>query len=435
MRKFMSMKKTFIGLILFGLLCTLSRGSVDDRAPFRLEKYSLKSYSPAAYSPGPEILFNRLSALDSLKLSLSSSLGLNSNDKKSGPESKAKWGRATVEYFTMLLYSWPNHLRTYTGRLEEWEFGWNWKDQLRRTFTLDGWRFDSNSFFMNYGHVIAGASYYNIARSNNMDVFDAFLFNIAGSLFWEYIPEWRQVISINDVAYNVFGALSIGEMLFQVSKYFMQKKGFIYRIFEFANPIVKLNNWLDGGKEEPWQKKNPATTGFIDIFLGQRWISPLDELKKSSTIWFGVETRLRSFPDNRRKEYYSGQEPFINLTEARWNQSSDNEGVVESSFRALVQLFSLVNQRIDENHRGSSFSLGLASAFTYYKRRPVVFYDSHQVRPRHGIDIHLENPREFKDKYTAVHILGPRIEYSTYRGICLSGSAAHFFLILLLSTR
>ena len=335
--------------------------------------------------------------------------------KKNERESRVNLGRATLEYFTVLLYSWPNHLRTYDGRLEEWEFGWNWDDQLRRTFTLDGWRFDSNSFFMNYGHVLAGASYYNIARSNNMNVFQSFLFNTAGSLFWEYIPEWRQVISINDVVYNVFGALSMGEALFQVSKYFMNKKGFIYRLLEFTNPLTKMNKWLDGKTIEPWQKTSPASSGFFDIFFGQRYLNALDNGDIGKTFWIGIETRLRSFPDINRKEF-SGPDPSINFTEVRWNMSTDKDGKAEANFRALVQLFSLVNQKIDKNNRGHSFSFGLASAFTYYRRRPVAFYDSHKVRPRHGVDLHLEEPRNFTDKYTAVHMLGPRIEYTAYRG-------------------
>lgn len=329
---------------------------------------------------------------------------------------KIKLFRATLEYFGLLAYSWPDHWKTYPERKEEWAYAWTWKDQLKRTFTFDAWRFDCNSFFTNYRHSVAGALYHTIARSNNMSVGQSLLFTTAGSLFWEYVPEWRQVLAINDVLYNIVGAVTLGELWFQTGRYFLNKKGFVYRILGFLNPITKVNNFLDGRGKKPWREVPAASSSFFDMFYGRRFLRPQDPQVSGSTSWIGLETSMRAFPDFSRTGRFFEWLPIVSLAEGRWNISRDGEGVFEADLRVLVQLFSLVKQDIDESRRGSSLSLGLCSAFTYYRRRPVAFYDSHQIRPRHGDDLHLEEPRNFKDKYSAVHLAGPRIEYSRFMG-------------------
>lgn len=329
---------------------------------------------------------------------------------------KIKLFRATLEYFGLLAYSWPDHWKTYPERKEEWAYGWTWKDQLKRTFTFDAWRFDCNSFFTNYRHSVAGALYHTIARSNNMSVGQSLLFTTAGSLFWEYVPEWRQVLAINDVLYNIVGALTLGELWFQTGKYFLNKKGFVYRVLGFLNPITKVNNFLDGKGKKPWREVPDSVSNFFDLYYGRRYLRPRDQQISGSTSWIGLETSMRSFPDFSRPGHFTEWLPTVSLAEGRWSISRDDEGVLEANIRVLVQLFSLVKQNIDESRRGSSLSFGLCSAFTYYRLRPVAFYDSHQIRPRHGDDLHLEEPRDFKDKYSAVHLAGPRIEYTRYMG-------------------
>jgi hypothetical protein len=59
--------------------------------------------------------------------------------------------------------------------------------------------------------------------------------------------------------------------------------------------------------------------------------------------------------------------------------------------------------------RGSGSILGVGSAFTLFIKAPVTDYDAGEVRV--GLDnLHLEDTRDFRDKYSIVHLLGPVYE-------------------------
>lgn len=53
-------------------------------------------------------------------------------------------------------------------------------------------------------------AYYELARSNNLPWWNSLLYSVGGSLYWEYIVEWREVISISDNITTGFGGYILG---------------------------------------------------------------------------------------------------------------------------------------------------------------------------------------------------------------------------------
>jgi hypothetical protein len=70
-------------------------------------------------------------------------------------------------------------------------------------------------------------------------------------------------------------------------------------------------------------------------------------------------------------------------------------------------------QDIDELSRGYALSVGLGSAFSYLRKRPI-YYDSRDYQ------VHVtpapEPPVDFRDKFAVVHIAGPVVDWTRFSG-------------------
>ena len=72
-------------------------------------------------------------------------------------------------------------------------------------------------------------------------------------------------------------------------------------------------------------------------------------------------------------------------------------------------------QKLKDGHGQAGF-LGLSSAFTLFTQKKVAFYDCCEVEYNDGQDLHLEEPRNFKDKYNIVHVAGPLLDWTRFSG-------------------
>jgi hypothetical protein len=80
----------------------------------------------------------------------------------------------------------------------------------------DGMTLDANNFTTNcVGHVYSGNLYYNAARSNGYGFFRSMMFSIGGSLMWEYLGEFKEEASLNDLFTTGIGGALFGEALHQ----------------------------------------------------------------------------------------------------------------------------------------------------------------------------------------------------------------------------
>ena len=153
-------------------------------------------------------------------------------------------GRALLEFSALLVYENYRYWAE-AGFVEDWQFEFTWEDQKRRLLELEGVRFDSNGFEINWTHAYAGAVYYNIGRANNLGVGESFLLAALESLYWETVVEWREVFSVNDTIVTDFGALSIGEPWYQISRYLLSRQSPVARVLGFINPLMGLHSVFD----------------------------------------------------------------------------------------------------------------------------------------------------------------------------------------------
>ncbi len=108
--------------------------------------------------------------------------------------------------------------------------------RVRLTDIHEALRYDTNNIYLNAGaHPFAGGLYYFAPRRNGFNFLESALFAIAGSTTWEYLYEYREVLSINDLIITPLAGIPTGEVFFQLIRFFADKDGHEKRIWRNFN--------------------------------------------------------------------------------------------------------------------------------------------------------------------------------------------------------
>lgn len=92
--------------------------------------------------------------------------------------------------------------------------------QLRQRFDGAAWVMDNNGIGVNFlGHPAWGALGYSIARGNHQSVPAAFAYTFLTSFIWEFVVEFKEKVSVNDVVVTPGAAVPIGEFFYKLGLY------------------------------------------------------------------------------------------------------------------------------------------------------------------------------------------------------------------------
>ena len=322
--------------------------------------------------------------------------------------------RATIELLTVLTISGIDYWHTYSKFLEDWQYRPVWRDQKKRFFSFQAYRFDHNSFRLNWRHSLAGMAYYELARSNNLPWWNSLLYSVGGSLYWEYIVEWREVISISDNITTGFGGYILGESWFQIGRYFFNSPRKINSYLSWLNPLNRINGWLEGDKPlSPHFHPFNYQAQDVFLFLGYRNSPTSTSSSNVGNVFFKFGSEIFTEPvyglPGKVNDTFNSP-IYTNLDFSLTYHGQNRE---ELELQARVIPWGKFVQKIDEGKRGYSFIYGLGSAFHTYVKRPVTDYDAGNVRITDTAGFHFEEPRNFRDKMCSVNLVGPVVD-STY---------------------
>lgn len=337
-------------------------------------------------------------------------------------------GRAVLEGLGHMLYATISYWIRQDVMREDWEYQFNWEDQKRRFFFTDGMRFDSNSFTFNWTHSLAGAVYYNYARANHFNPLESFLFSFGVSYFWEFVVEFKEMVSINDTISTPMGGPNIGESLFQLGRFFRSRRPtFINKIARFiSNPMLTLNELLDG-------KKRKYRYGFdrdywhdCRLFAGPRFDTfsggPADTF-----LYLGLESQLVLLPEYGMPGISRFPVKKTLFTELNIGGTIGGKGLYEFSIYAKSVLFGYFSQNIrsraghtfggldpgmlddidNDDRVGYSFFLGAATVFETIRRDPLKI-------PGYEGDPAVTGHPDREDKYTIINLVGPTFDLSLF---------------------
>lgn len=325
----------------------------------------------------------------------------------------AKKGRAWIEWGAFMtgvtIQYWTSNSFT-----EDADFALTFKDQFRRIIRLAGVRFDSNQFSLNWSHILGGAMYYQFGRSNHLSWLTSSMMSLVGSTWWEVVGEPKEVISINDQIITGLGGFPLGEAWYQTGHYFLHQSSFIRRALGILNPVLLINHRLD--------RKDPATKSYtqpgwrdISLFLGaRRLFSPGSAT--GTDAYFGFHARLLGLPEYGRPGEVRRPLRDTYFSELAVDYATRGGHAEETRLYAKAVPWGLLDQKIRDDGTGYSLSLGLGSAFEYYKKRPFADYDANPVPVKSDLGrLHLEEPRNFTDKLAVLHVVGPVLDWTVFR--------------------
>jgi hypothetical protein len=297
---------------------------------------------------------------------------------------------------------------------EDKDFRLDFRSQFSRVLLLEGWRFDSNEFSINWTHTLSGAIYYQFGRSNGMPWGASWLMAMAGSTWWEVVGETKEVISINDQIMSGLGGFALGEPWYRIGHFLCHHRGFLPRALGFLNPAVKINHWLD--------RRDPAAETYVApgwhemrLFAGARRIAA-GGLAPATDVYFGVEARLLDLPEYGQPGAVrrAVDEPYI--SEISFDMAARGGRAEETRFSARTVTWGRHIQRIAANGDGYSLTFGLGSSFELFKKRPLAEYDAHPVPVRTDLSkLRLDEPRRFTDKLALLHVAGPVVDLTIFR--------------------
>ena len=333
------------------------------------------------------------------------------------------WRRAMLELAGFSAYSTVRYWLEYHTWIEDWQYELTCEDQYRRFLTTEAIRFDSNAYVVNWSHVLGGLLYYELARTNNLTWAESLAVTFGASLFYEYVSEWREVISVNDMIVTTSGGYAVGEPWFQLSSYFHHQKSPVQRFLGWVNPFLKINKWLD--RKKPGSKAY-SDPGWHDFVLSAGWRRSSGAGREAlDTGYVALDTQIIRMPEYGRPGSLRKTLRDTSLSElsldVALHQRRPGDEHLRTGWDEEVNLFTrvvglaLFRQNVDELGRGYALSLGLGSALTYVRKRPTL-YDSRSVLVR--LDPPPATPTDFRDKMTVAHLIGPVLDWTRFsRGL------------------
>jgi hypothetical protein len=165
-----------------------------------------------------------------------------------GDERPLHVGRAALETLGLMLGASVWYWRDLNFNARDWDLRWD-QESWARKLTLESVGFDQNLFQTNaVSHSRAGFAHYQIARGNGFGVGASLATTVGTSLLWEFVAEFKEQPSINDMAVNTVAGIALGEPFYQLGEFFLRSRpNLLTRGLAGAfNPVGSMNDWVDG---------------------------------------------------------------------------------------------------------------------------------------------------------------------------------------------
>jgi len=181
----------------------------------------------------------------------------------------------------------------------DWALNYDWLS-FRQKLTCEACTFDQNFFDTNFvTHPAAGTLYYLAARGNRLSVLESLGYASGMSTLWEFLGEFRERVSVNDIFVTPISGLALGESTTQLGAFFDRScpTGVNRVLADVLGPSKSLHDGLDGaaparvtrcderGLDRGGAHRFRFWAGAAGVWTNQR-PSPVNEAR------FGVETEV-----------------------------------------------------------------------------------------------------------------------------------------------
>jgi len=311
--------------------------------------------------------------------------GLPSSEKETRPQKNYVRALEELVAFNGLLgipWYWEN--KDYSER--NWQIRWDWSSWKRKAITFDAVRMDGDDFKTNAVHhtFVAGMTDYVIGRANHLTIPEAFLMGTLASVAWEYLVEFDQPPSLNDMITTPLSGIALGEVFHRMGQYFLRGSD---------QPV----NWLLGStigalqtfhaRADNLQQPRSAETGDLGFALdpwhrfetsagiAQAWIDGRTEAR----MQLGLDTEIVTIPSWEREGKTSAWVSEQNFTSMTSRLAFHEGGIQELFLRARATIGGHYHQDLRGRRNalfGHAMYSGAIASFEFSRQHLFSFYDS-----------------------------------------------------------
>jgi hypothetical protein len=260
----------------------------------------------------------------------------------------------------------------------DWDLRWNW-DSWKRKLTGKAIRLDSNHFSTNAGsHTEGGVLCYLIGRGNGLSVANSTLLAFGEVVLWEFIGEFYEKPSINDLINNPVGGLAVGEPFHQLSEFFSRgaDNGIYPILATIFSPIAHANGWVDNVRPRRAGQLDklgmPADVWHrFDLYSGGTSVRFSDNSQRLESL-MGIRTQINTVGGFGRPVRRSGMFGAARVTSIDANVGFGAQEVTGTLFATRVGLLGYHHQDLRREGGeivGHNLLVGLTNTFDYSMRR------------------------------------------------------------------
>lgn len=262
----------------------------------------------------------------------------------------------------------------------DWDLRWDWDSWKKKAVTFEAVRLDANRFSTNAGsHTEGGTLIYLIGRGSGLGIANSTLLALGEIVVWEYVGEFYEKPSINDMVNNPLGGLAVGEPFHQLSEFFARgaDNGINQTLATIFSPIAHINGWADG--QRPRRAPDLDHAGLprdvfhrFSLYTGLASARFADDTQRTESR-LGLTTRLNTVPGYGRSLPRTGFFGAGRVTSIDAELGLGEDGMTSALFATKVALFGhhAQNLRRDDGGDvvGTNLLLTLVNSFDYSNRR------------------------------------------------------------------
>jgi hypothetical protein len=292
---------------------------------------------------------------------------------------KYRWPVMALEMAAWMAPPTLYYYGTLDKQREDFELDWDKESWKQKLTTFDTVVFDTGNWNSNaFRHPVFGAISYQIARTNGFSPFAATMIDFVTAAVWEYVVEYRELVSLNDLMVNTVSGFMIGEPLFQIGRTGDHKEASWARksIAGLSSPLHRIHSLAGypGWRKEirPWTDFELGLGGAIANHEGT--LAPEGEVDVELEL---IREARYGLPGTGTQ--WTGLAAFNRV--AGGIRFTD-EDASRSRFETSTTFFGVY-----------SF-IGLGTGFDYETRKLAMEWD----------------------RFGVFHLLGPRIQFGAWRG-------------------
>lgn len=320
------------------------------------------------------------------------------------------WGRAVIEEILTLALGAVWYWSSRDLNSVDWDIDADIGSIARRFTSTSYIRFDTNRFFVNQGHVLAGAMYYGWARANDLRLLPSLLYAVLTSAAWEYLLEFREYISLNDLVTSPYGGQAVGEVLYKWGElYHAMGRDLPFAARALTIPFASVRALHHALGDEPLEPWDPSYGALMQHDFRLRVGASLRGAGTTPTSGSGafeLRTKIVDIPGH----HYPGDfDTFFadgNITRLDLSMDVGADSLDHTVFTARAVLAGYYDQSIGLDGSGHAFALGVTR----------------------GAWMDLHETEELRDRIAMVDMVGPALFFDVFiAGMRAELSARAFF--------